>query len=415
MRNHVILCGYTAVTRVMIDRLACGGTPFVVIDADEAVVRALNAQGVQAFGGQCTEKTFQRAHLDDAVTVAAVTGKDGANWDIAETALRLRDRDHLRFGIIALIDDENRGARLRDMGVDLVVSPSGLSGRLAASKVLEGLTSHPPTSSASQNQPDADALATYASSDSHVLVVDDDTAERQNLCAIVSGEGYTVADVGSGQEALEFLQQSQVDLVLTDLFMSGVDGWELIESIKRSHPQTHVVVLSGNISEQGERLLVDRHIDGYLVKPVVPRRLQILFRALLLPGHLDRRTEAVVVDRDHSAIAAVEEALGDLGVYTKAFDNVRKAMHFIAGDPPNLVVTELAVGRHSGFDLIEDIRRSRDLPYIPILAVTTAPTRDQIRRAAGLHVNGILPKPLNIDALKSRALKLLEQGTVAAV
>ena len=259
------------------------------------------------------------------------------------------------------------------------------------------------------------STAAPAMSDYTVLVVDDDTAERQTLRAMIAAEGYTVDDVGGGLEALEALRQSPVNLVLTDLFMSGVDGWELVKSIKSDYPKTHVVVLSGNVSVQGEQVLLSRRIDGYLVKPVRPRLLQILFKALLLPGGLDRPADTLVVEKDRKLIDAMEQALGELGVYSTVFDDVHKAMHSITADPPNLLVTELVLGRQSGFELIEDVRRSRHLPYIPILAVTTAPSRNQIRRAADLHVNGILGKPVDIERFKERALKLVAQGTTARV
>lgn len=240
-----------------------------------------------------------------------------------------------------------------------------------------------------------------------VLAVDDDKPFLDALCALIEEEGYLANGVNSGAEAFKYLEQNPVDLVLTELFMSGVDGWDLLEEIKKKRPHVHVVVTTGHITDQGEALLTSRKADGYLIKPIKPRRLSVLFRALLRPDNLDRATEAVVVDRDPAALSLIEDTLGDRGIQVHPFKDIRRAMYHIEDDPPDLVITEVNLGKENGLALCQDIRSSRDVPYIPILITTADTTRQNVVKAAKLHVNGFLSKPLSSEILGARAMDLL--------
>ena len=82
----------------------------------------------------------------------------------------------------------------------------------------------------------------------HVLVVDDCPATRELLGIILSGEGYEVTSASDGQLALDRLRDRlRPDLVLLDLVMPGVDGWEFLERKNRDPELAHipVIILSG--------------------------------------------------------------------------------------------------------------------------------------------------------------------------
>ena len=244
----------------------------------------------------------------------------------------------------------------------------------------------------------------------HIVVVDDEERERETLADLVRGEGYRVTEAGGGQEALVALGTEPVDLVLTELIMADIDGWELLDRAKKIYPQTHVVVITGNITEQGEALLASRKADGYLVKPVQKRPLQILLRALLAPGNLDRAAEVVAVSGDQAMLQLIDETLAERGVSVRSISDVRKAVAAIWHDPPDLVLTELAIGRESGFDLCERIRSSLQIPPLPILLLAGQSSQESVRRAVQLRVNGILLTPFASDDLVERVFKLMRQA-----
>lgn len=78
-----------------------------------------------------------------------------------------------------------------------------------------------------------------------ILVVDDEDALRTVLSSELEGEGYKVASAADGSEAIEILKKEGFDLILLDIKMPNVDGFEVLKFVKESHPDTKVIMLTG--------------------------------------------------------------------------------------------------------------------------------------------------------------------------
>ena len=101
-----------------------------------------------------------------------------------------------------------------------------------------------------------------------VLIVDDDFALREALCAALEGEGFSVASAGNGREALDYIrEQGPPCVVLLDLMMPIMNGWEF-RAVQRQDPELSsipVVVLSAFSRATDEEL---RDVKDFLRKPV---------------------------------------------------------------------------------------------------------------------------------------------------
>jgi DNA-binding NtrC family response regulator len=80
---------------------------------------------------------------------------------------------------------------------------------------------------------------------STILVVDDEDALRTVLSSELMNEGYDVKTAGDGDEAITEIQKAPFDLVLLDIKMPRMNGFEVLKFIKESHPKTKVVMLTG--------------------------------------------------------------------------------------------------------------------------------------------------------------------------
>jgi CheY-like chemotaxis protein len=135
---------------------------------------------------------------------------------------------------------------------------------------------------ASQAEPAA-AVAVDAAPSGHVLVVDDNVANRELLSRRLLGQGHTVATAENGRQALEMLQRQPFDLVLLDIMMPEVDGYQVLEQLKADARLCHIPVIM--ISALGEIASVARCIemgaDDYLPKPFNPVLLKARVDACL--------------------------------------------------------------------------------------------------------------------------------------
>jgi CheY-like chemotaxis protein len=241
----------------------------------------------------------------------------------------------------------------------------------------------------------------------HVVLVDGNDTERSELAEQVRAEEYRVTEADGGRKALDILSADSVDLVLTEILLADIGGWDLLDKVKEAFPYVHGVVMTRSITDHGETILKSHQADGYLIKPVQQRPLQILLRALLSPGNLDRPAGVVAVDTDAAVLQTIDAVLGQRGIFVTPFTSVRKAMQHIWHEPPDLLLTEVTVGAESGFDLCEEIRSTRKLPPIPIILVSDDASPTTVGRAINQRVNGFLAKPLQSEILAERVLRLL--------
>ena len=99
-----------------------------------------------------------------------------------------------------------------------------------------------------------------------LLVVDDDNAVRETLCEFFA-ENHECHSADRAEQALAFLEFENYDVIVTDLSMPGIDGQQLLKRVKQTHPNTPVIIISGNSSaEEGESSLA-LGAFAYLTKP----------------------------------------------------------------------------------------------------------------------------------------------------
>ena len=83
------------------------------------------------------------------------------------------------------------------------------------------------------------------SQDSRILLVDDNHVVRDMLVDLVGSLGYRADAAGSGAEALSLFDRGQYDVVLTDLVMPGMSGWEVLAAVRQRDPRMPIIILTG--------------------------------------------------------------------------------------------------------------------------------------------------------------------------
>jgi signal transduction histidine kinase/CheY-like chemotaxis protein/purine-cytosine permease-like protein len=118
-----------------------------------------------------------------------------------------------------------------------------------------------------------------------LLVVDDQPLHRQLLAGLLMPLGFVVREAASGQECLEIVQQQAPDLILLDLTMDGLDGWQTAALLRQLRPAERlpVVFVSANLFDHQPERLLQLQCQGFVGKPVVESELlHVLQRTLEL-------------------------------------------------------------------------------------------------------------------------------------
>ena len=104
-----------------------------------------------------------------------------------------------------------------------------------------------------------------------IMLVDDDENIRFIIGIVLKKEGHSVVEAGSGEECLEKFNTVQPDLIILDIIMAGINGWEVCRQIKERHttiPLLIAMLYSRNSEEDIKRSLEYAHADAHIKKPI---------------------------------------------------------------------------------------------------------------------------------------------------
>ncbi len=145
----------------------------------------------------------------------------------------------------------------------------------------------------------------------HILVVDDDKNTRLLLKAVLESEGYTVYAAANGEEALTLMDQQHIDLVVLDIMMPKMDGYEFTKTLREAQNNLPILMVSAKQlpADKKKGFLVGT--DDYMTKPIDEEEMLLRIKALLRRAQIvsDRRIVIgdVVLDYDSFTVSRNDE------------------------------------------------------------------------------------------------------------
>ena len=108
-----------------------------------------------------------------------------------------------------------------------------------------------------------------------ILIVDDDDRLREFVRVNLEMEGYAVREASNADEGLKALEDEPPDLILLDVMMPQVDGWEMLQRVQERHGvgAIPVIMFSGKVDEQSLKTAATRGAQGFIGKPFNPQQL----------------------------------------------------------------------------------------------------------------------------------------------
>ena len=123
-----------------------------------------------------------------------------------------------------------------------------------------------------------------------LLVIDNDRAVTEMLQFIMSHEGFEVFTANSGSEGIEAVRKLQPDVLVVDLMMPGMDGWQVCQEV-RTFSQVPILVLSAVVDSQKVTRALDAGADDYLVKPAPEGALASRLKRLVRQARINQRDD----------------------------------------------------------------------------------------------------------------------------
>ncbi|WP_028744832.1 PleD family two-component system response regulator [Rhizobium mesoamericanum] len=265
-----------------------------------------------------------------------------------------------------------------------------------------------------------------------ILVVDDIPANVKLLEARLVAEYFDVLTAGDGYQALAICERNQVDLVLLDIMMPGMDGFEVCERLKANPKTSHIpVVMVTALDQPADRVRgLKAGADDFLTKPVndlqLISRVKSLLRLKTLSDELRIRAETahtmgieellrsgegrgeesgqvLLVDGRANSQERIIKALKPIADVS-AISDPQAALFEASENPFELVIVNSNFDDYDPLRLCSQLRSLERTRFLPILIITEQGDDEMVVRALELGVNDYIVRPVDPNELMARSL-----------
>jgi two-component system, NtrC family, response regulator HydG len=226
-----------------------------------------------------------------------------------------------------------------------------------------------------------------------VLVVDDDQRMAKTIFDILTIKGYTAITANSGEEAIEKVKTEALDCVLMDVKMSGINGIEALNILKKLKPGLPIILMSAYATE--EQIIEAKQYGAYTIlnKPV---NIQQVLAFLSL---LRKEKSILIVDDDPNFCRTMKDILESRDYKVETEIHPENVLTDMEKEYKLVVLLDLKLGATNGTDVLKAIRNK--YPTKPVILVTSCrgEMADSIEKGFQIGAYTCLYKPFEIDYL----------------
>ncbi|MDC0710915.1 response regulator [Stigmatella sp. ncwal1] len=246
-------------------------------------------------------------------------------------------------------------------------------------------------------------LGTAALASGEVLVVDDDSSTRELVSRSLRRAGFSTSEAHSGEDALLKARVSPPVLVVLDLMMPNLDGFEVLRRLRSDKLNMPVVVLTGKtLSAQEQATLRDGFIafvrkGGHALEDVIGQAKTLLLQQRATsPGRIPR---ILYVEDNPQNRDIVRRYLGGTYELLEAEDG-EHGLERVQRETPDLVLMDLSLPRVDGWEATRRLRAlTAAISKVPVIAVTAHAGREYQEKAMAAGCDAYLTKPLDREQL----------------
>ncbi|HID95002.1 MAG TPA: response regulator, partial [Candidatus Latescibacteria bacterium] len=243
-----------------------------------------------------------------------------------------------------------------------------------------------------------------------ILVIDDDGENLSSLTALLEINNYTVLTARDGDIALKILREKRPDLVIMNMLLPGIDGFELCEIMKADPTlkDIPVIMLTPMCTDTDDDFQID--LPDHLTKadvllPKPPKDESLLEHVRVLLGGrpekgeltVEEKESILIIDDDPQNRLILKTRLKAEGFEVVEASDGLEGLAKLEGDPPSLVMLDIQMPGMDGIQVLEQIRRSH--PEVAVIMITAYGSQEIAVEAMKMGANDYICKPIDCKRL----------------
>ncbi len=162
-----------------------------------------------------------------------------------------------------------------------------------------------------------------------ILLVEDDIHFNRIVCSYLTDSGYTVVGCYSAIEAIEQLEKMSFDIIISDIMMSGINGFEFAEQVRLTNKDIPFLFLTARDDLDSKERGYKMGIDDYIVKPVEMRELIFRIEAILRRARIENKKKIIIGDLELDSVENAAYYKGEnLALSVKEFNILFKFLSY---------------------------------------------------------------------------------------
>ncbi len=196
---------------------------------------------------------------------------------------------------------------------------------------------------------------------SRILVVDDERINLKNICHVLDKEGYRTEPANSGSEAIRKLRESSFDLVVTDLKMGDIDGFQVMETTRQLQPEIEVIIITGYATVNSAVEAMAKGAFYYIPKPFKLQQLKEIVHSALEKSQFKKELNKLQGTR------AIEPGATQFIGQNKAILELKDTIAQVAQLDCNVLITgETGTGKELVARIIHELSPRANKRFLPI-------------------------------------------------
>ncbi|MBI1926086.1 response regulator [Candidatus Poribacteria bacterium] len=264
-----------------------------------------------------------------------------------------------------------------------------------------------------------------------ILVIEDNYDNLELMTYLLNAFGHTLFSAHDGEEGLAVACRETLDLIICDVQLPGIDGYEVARQLK-THPVLHSIPL---VAVTAFAMVGDRDkvlaagFDEYISKPIAPETFVGQVDGFLQPGqrstpqqpdapaltawpqpHPDKHTAILVLDNSYVNIDLLRSTLEPFGYAIISANSVREGLALARQTPPDLILSDVHLPGENGYDFIKSVKADPQLRHIPFVFLSSTIWRESdLSTGLSLGATKFIFRPIEPQALVAEIEAYLQE------